>query len=510
MATLLQRAIGRGSADKQKRYALNDYGVDFDTWMSFGGMGYPLFGASGGYDASESAENSFVGYIRSIYKKTGVISAAIAARMTLFSDVRFQWQSIDQGRPGKLFGSQSLGILESPWPNASTGEMLARAEQDVSLGGNFFCAREPTRLRRRRPDWMQIVLSAPPAEASESDVVGYAYYPGGIGSGREPKLYTIDEMIHWSPLPDPDAEYRGMSWITPVLEEIESDKAATRHKRKFFDNAATPNLAVMLKDMLTKEQFRDWKSRFENSAAGADNAYKTLYLTGGADVKPLSMSFQQLEFKVTQGAGETRISAASRVPAIVIGLSEGLQSATYSNFSQARRMFGDGWARPQWRSFCAAAQHVVQSPPSSVPGTFRLWYDDRDVAFLREDKEQAALIASKEAITIKALVDSGYNPDSVVQAMMSGDWTQLVHSGMYSVQLQSPGSGSDVANPDASAPPQTEAEKARAITEMIQKAYLGVGVLITADEVRQLLNDAGANLPMNFSSGDAPMAVSGE
>src|SRR5205823_2138143 len=30
--------------------------------------------------------------------------------------------------------------------------------------------------------------------------------------------------------------WRGMSWLTPVLREIQADTATTRHKQKFFEN----------------------------------------------------------------------------------------------------------------------------------------------------------------------------------------------------------------------------------------------------------------------------------
>jgi phage portal protein BeeE len=59
---------------------------------------------------------------------------------------------------------------------------------------------------------------------------------------------------------------------------------------------------------------------------------------------------------VTQGAGETRIAAAAGVPPVIVGLSEGLQAATYSNYSQARRRFADGTMRPLWRNAAVARE----------------------------------------------------------------------------------------------------------------------------------------------------------
>lgn len=48
--------------------------------------------------------------------------------------------------------------------------------------------------------------------------------------------------------------------------------------------------------------------------------------------------------------------------------------------------------------------------------------------------------------------------------------------------------------PDATAEPT-----ARELAEMVQKIYLGVGIVLTADEARDILNSGGANLPAGFS-----------
>jgi phage portal protein BeeE len=406
-----------------------------DDFFSFNGNSYYVRPLSSFGTKLEDIENSFTGYVQQGYKANGVVFAVIQARILLFSEARFQFQPLNNGRPGKLFGNQDLEILEYPWPNGTTGELLARMEQDVSLSGNFYCVRDGDRLRRLRPDWVTIVLSAPPDKAVVSDIVGYVYTPGGRMSGTEPESYLPDEVCHWSPIPDPEAQYRGMSWLTPMAREIQADGAATTHKLKFFHNGASPQMVVKAPPTLTKEQFKEFISETDEASAGLENAYKNLYLGGGADVTVVGADLKQLEFATTQGHGETRICAAGRVPPIIVGLSEGLEAATYSNYGQARRAFGDHWARPQWRSACAALETLVKLPRT---GATRLWYDDRDIPFLRDDARDVATIQQTQAITIRQLVDAGYEPDSVVAAMLSNDWSMLKHSGMYSVQLLPP------------------------------------------------------------------------
>jgi phage portal protein BeeE len=412
---------------------MDDYLNDL-AQFTFNGHAYVAGGASS--SDREGVENSFTGYVQGAYKRNGVVFATILSRILLFSEARFQYQQMQGGRPGDLFGSPDLAVLETPWPNGTTGELLARMEQDVSLAGNAYVVREGKRLRRLRPDWVEIILSAPPDEAVQSDVEGYLYTPGGRQSGAESKVYLPGEIAHWSPIPDPEAQYRGMSWLTPVILEVQADIATTRHKKKYFDNGASPKLSVAFKESVTKAQFDAFMASFKAGHQGVDNAYGTLFLGGGADVKTVGADLKQLDFKATQGAGETRITAAGGVPAVIVGLSEGLQAATYSNYGQARRKFGDHWARPQWRSVAAALSVLVKIPQGA-----RLWYDDRDIAFLREDAKDQAEILSRQMLTIESGVRGGFEPDTVRDAVVAGDLTLLRHSGLYSVQLHPPGSG---------------------------------------------------------------------
>jgi phage portal protein BeeE len=351
-----------------------------------------------------------------------------------------------------------LAILENPWPNGKTSDLLARAIQDVDLAGNFYVVEDSNRLRRLRPDWVTIVLTAPPEEAVISDIAGYVYKPGGQ-TNQDPdtwEFYPITgengNVAHWAPIPDPTKQYMGMSWITPVLREIQADKAATLHKGKFFDNAATPNLAVSFGDQLTIDQFRDFMEAMDSAKGGVEHAYETLYLGGGAQVTVVGSDLRQLDFKATQGAGETRIAAAAQIPSVIVGFSEGMQGSALNagNYNSAKKAFGDRTLRPLWRSFCSAMESVV-----NVPSGTRLWYDDRDISFLRTDRKELADIQHVMQQTIVGLVMNGFTADSARDAVMGEDFSLLKHTGLFSVQLYPPGTG-EPAKPAAPADPKAK------------------------------------------------------
>ena len=57
---------------------------------------------------------------------------------------------------------------------------------------------------------------------------GLVYWEGGPHAPTaEPVAFLPDEYVHFAPIPDPLATYRGMSWLTPILREIENDKSMT-------------------------------------------------------------------------------------------------------------------------------------------------------------------------------------------------------------------------------------------------------------------------------------------
>jgi hypothetical protein len=452
------------------------------------GLYYPGYTTTIPGQKSEPVLETFIGYVQGVYKTNGVVFAVSQARSLLFSDVALKWRRLGQvGGGSDLFGTPALRLFERPWPGGTTQQLMARAEQDVTAAGTFFLAKseDGRRLLRRRPDWMEFILDAPPDEAVESNVIGYKYTLGGPRSGGRSKLYLaaqydgdqLAECVHWAPIADPEAQYRGMSWLSPAIKDIQADGSATAHKLAFFENAATPNLAVSLKETVTVEQFRQFVTEMNNASVGLENAYKNLYLGGGADVTVIGADMRALDFRSTQGAGETRICADGRVPPIIVGLSEGLSAATYSNYAQARRAFGDSWARPTWKSFVGAVAPLVD-PPRNDRGEIdaELWYDVRDVAFLREDSKDLAEVMSTTMATINAALASGWTPDSSRDAVLAEDLSKLVHSGMMSVQLQPPG------DPDAEG--SSEAEEAAVTgTQASSITALAAGNAFTLDSI---------------------------
>jgi phage portal protein BeeE len=410
----------------------------------------------------EPVGNSFSAYAGHGHASNSIIFSCMAVRQLVFSSVRFRFQRLRDGKPSDMFGTQALALLERPGVGVTTQDYLLRLLAYADLAGNGYSVLDTplTRLGgddttknliMLRPDWMEIIAT-PRVRRGFGKLglqrVGYLYTEGGPHSGEDPVPLLRDEVMHFAPMPDPRANFRGMSWLTPVVRELENDMLMTRHKRRYFENGATPNMIVKHPVGANQTKVLEFRKRMDEEQRGTDNAYKTLHLYPGADAEVVGSNLEAIDFRRVQGAGETRIAAAAGVPPVIVGLSEGLEAATYSNYSQARRRLADGTMHPLWQN--VAGSHEVVVPPPG-PDT-RLWYDAEDIPFLREDEKDAAEIQSTRAQTIATLVREGYTPESVIAAVESNDFRVLQHTGLYSVQLQPPGS-SDPA-PDPGTPPQ--------------------------------------------------------
>jgi phage portal protein BeeE len=466
-AGLLERiAAERDDVGRSEgRFSIDQYITDYliPGQFSYNGHSYPLHGLNqtlAGTRAQRIAA-TLPGYAAAL-RACPPAFAAQMVRALVLSQARFIWRNRPSSpTPRRTFGTRELGILERPWPHATTGDLLATMEWHSGLAGNAYVARQPDRLRVLRPDWCGLLWGSEQepedaATALDGTLLGLVYQNGGLDASRnKPQTLLPDEFAHWSQIPDPERPGMGQSWVTAALRDIQGDRLATDHKVKFFENGATVNLVVKGIPAVTKEQFDGIVDMIDQRHQGVANAYRTLYLTAGADATPVGADLKQLEFKATQGAGETRIAFLGRVPAPLLGISEGLagSSLNQGNFGMARRIFADSWIYPSLQDISASLESILTLPKSrSGEPDSELWFDTADMPLLREDAKDAAEIQQIQATTITMLVREGFTAPSATAAVIGQDMNLLVHTGLVSVQLQPPGTVTQPAVPNGDRP----------------------------------------------------------
>jgi Phage portal protein len=405
----LNRQQPLGPSYNESMYTGAEYVSSWDT------------GQAGG---NEPPAGAMVRMAREAMRSNGIVFAVQALRMALFSEARFQYQSLTDGH---LFGDQSLTLLERPWPNADTGELLKRAEQDGSLGNAYFRKVIPNpddgmdpapRLVQMRPEATVIV------SWERRDMVGRTWRePAGYlefrHGGLEPQAFGVDEVAHFSPIPDVEARWRGMSWLSPILREVYADQALTRYKTFHLDNGAMPGIVVKYSMKLGEKTITTLRKRIKAKYGGPENAGNVLVLDEGADMTVAGSTLEQLQADAVTKAGERRIAAAGGPGLLVIA---GFETGSYQD---AIRQFADLWARPQWRMFCASLEHLLPSPAASRDAPVRLWYDVGGIAALREGELQRAQSFLVKAQGLASSIMAGMTRESSIKAAQTGDLSLL-------------------------------------------------------------------------------------
>lgn len=447
--TLARAAVREARGQVEQRYAAD---LLIDMWAQAGAYGYggQVYGTVPGLNQTmpgarvQPVPHNLFGYMAALRGCPPAFAAQLV-RAQVLSQMQFQFRSARAAGPNRsVFGSPSLSLLETPWPNGTTGELIAQMEWHAGVAGNAFVARRPDRLRVLLPDWVGVLYGSQmepdyPEHALDGELLGYVYMNQGWAAGDVRNVHTLlpNEVAHWSPLPDPINPGLGMSWLTPAVRDIQLDSAASDHKIQYFRNGATPNLVVKGIPAIDPDQFQAIVDKMEATHAGVANAYRTLYLTAGADATVVGSNLAETDLKALQGFTETRISFLSRVPAPLLGITEGLAGSSLNagNYAQAKRTFADLWVHPQMQDLCGALGTIVDPPVKGPPAD--LWYDAVDVPLLREDAKDAAEITQIQASTVGQLVKDGFTRDSAVAAVTSQNMNLLKPDPNWvSVQLQ--------------------------------------------------------------------------
>lgn len=365
----------------------------------------------------------------------GPVHSVLDRRASIMGEARPTFQRLVQGKPTDFYSSRELEILKKPWDGGTFRQLVAACEADNAAAGNSYWIRQGNELVRLEADWVTVVTGEVELEGLR---VGYRLLGYAVQQpGRKSYALAPSEVAHYRPGVSSASPFRGESWLAAVASDASSDVELTRYKGNYLQNGAMPSLAVTYEPTINMEELEAFVPQFAAKFTGSMNAGKVMHFLGGRDVKTVGATLDELAFKAVQGAGETRIAAAAGVPASVAGFSEGMQGSSLNagNYTATRRLFGDAKVRPLLGSLMDAFSTLVP-----VPGDSRLWYDDSGVSFFQEDVMDEANIRQQNATTIRTLIESGYDPDSVVAAVTTGNFSLLVgkHSGLTSVQLQPP------------------------------------------------------------------------
>lgn len=350
--------------------------------------------------------------------------------------------------------------LETPH-GADRSTMLGQLLWSYLLDGNAFAVVVRDGLGR--------VVELVPVHPSDIDI---AYDAAGVIVAQIKGRRFTGELLHIPNLVPP-GQVRGISPIEAARQSVGVGLAATEFGARFFSNGSTLSGVISFPGQAPgKEDLKALRESWQRTYGGTERSHLPGVLFGGATWTPISISPEQAQFLETRRYTAAEIAGQLfGLPPTVLGIPvEAASTITYSNVSS------------QWDDVMRRIQPTI----------------------VKFERHLSALLPRPQYVRFNA--DAYLRPDLAARTQIHATW---VSSGLGTVNERraiedlAPVDGGDVlyrpAGLDAVSAEDDGAGRARSLAEIVQKLYLGVGVMLTADEARAIANEAGASLPGTYA-----------
>jgi HK97 family phage portal protein len=149
----------------------------------------------------------------------------------------------------------------------------------------------------------------------------------------EERFFPVEESVHvgWE---SPGGEI-GTSPLEQLGTTVRLEDAAQRYSTSSFQNAARPSLAVILPPGQGRDIVDQVREQVQGTHGGVDNAFLTMVLGGGADVKTLSHSAAEAELVEQRRLNFEEVCRVYDVAPQLLG---DARNASYNTMSEVKKM----------------------------------------------------------------------------------------------------------------------------------------------------------------------------
>lgn len=257
----------------------------------------------------------------------------------------------------------------------------------------------PLELWPARPDRMR-----PVADAKEF-ITGYIYT---APDGEEVPLGT-DEVIRYR-RPDPLDVYRGMAAVQTILADLDANRLSAEWYRNFFYNSAEPGGIIEVDRRLDDDEFDQLRTRWAEQHRGVAAAHRVALIEQGMKWVDRNLSQRDMQFVEMRAAGRDVVREAFGVPKFVLGDVEDVNRASARESSV---FFNQYLVVPRLERIKATLNAFLL--PMYGSRTQNLEFDYRSPVPPDRQSDNEEMTAKTEGA--KALVDAGYDPEGVLEAV---------------------------------------------------------------------------------------------
>ena len=349
----------------------------------------------------------------------------------------------------------ALEVWNKPNDFFTSSLFVETFEQHVDLVGEgwwvvVWLGGRPIELWPVRPDRMA------PVRDPQKFITGYVYRSpdGQLIPLRLDEVVMLRTPAPWDP-------YRGAGAVQTLINNLMGAKYAAEWNRRFFENSAIPGGIIEMPVALSDTEWAEFQSRWAESHRGVRNAHTVAMLEYGAKWVDTKYTQKDMEFAELRRVNREEIREAFAMHGHILGLSEDVNRA---NADAADVTF----ARRQLVPRLDRIRDALNGPFLKLFGAMGKGYAFAYTNPVPEDREADNAERQSKIAAYASLLATGVEPEDAAHV-----------AGLPAMRQQ-------VVVDDSAG-----AKEARALAEMIQKIYLGVGTVISSEEARQIISGAG-------------------
>ncbi|RLF66398.1 MAG: phage portal protein, partial [Thermoplasmata archaeon] len=248
---------------------------------------------------------------------------AIADNVPQAEIVLKNWQT---GEPAE--DSDLERLLENPNPFMSRSDFLQAVVGFYALYGEAFIVKDMDTVGQATGKKLPYGLYVFNPSKFEPIVEGNGDKKELKGWRFGNTSFGLQEVIHLRDF-NPYDEVRGLSPLEPAGLNIDVDYAALLYNRAFFENDATPGLALATDQKLNEQIVERIRKKWEARHKGVGKAFRVAILEAGLKPVTLSYSHKDMDFIEQRRYAREEILGIWRVPKALFNITEDLNYATF-------------------------------------------------------------------------------------------------------------------------------------------------------------------------------------
>ena len=367
-------------------------------------------------------------------------------------------------------------------PEMSSDDFRGALQGQASARGNGFAEIEWDQVMRPRALWPlrsdRMRLSRNGVDVSiDGAPAGQLVYRYTLPNGQE-KTFAPENILHLRGY-SPDGLW-GYSVVRLAREGIAIELAAQEYLARFFGNGAEPGIVLQVprETKLSDTALENLRTSWNESHQGLSNSHRTAILESGITANAVGMSHDDAQFMATRQFSVTEVARWFRMPPHLLADLErstnnniehqGLEYITYTIRAWVRRwegaLYRSGvvtdpyWAEHRVDAFArgdmktrAEFYHSLRQDGAITgrrimelenmdtsdlpPAADELWVPTNNVSLASSLDDKGRTMQAKVA-DIGVLTRAGFEADTAVEAIATGDLTKLKHTGLVPITVQ--------------------------------------------------------------------------